>query len=152
MESTSHLTDEKHGQHSTMDHSPLKPGDEVVVEELPIPNRFQAWNARIEALAGFEARGITRVDPEERQPPSAFNYVQMGLIWFSANVTVNNLALGLLGPLVYDLGFTDSALCAVFGCLVGSMGASVMSVWGPKSGNRTLVRHSYSPSDDHDER
>jgi NCS1 nucleoside transporter family len=63
----------------------------------------------------------------------------MSLLWFSINLTANNIALGLLGPLVYDLGFTDSALCAVFGGLLGGAGAAYMSTWGPRSGNRTMV-------------
>jgi purine-cytosine permease-like protein len=45
----------------------------------------------------------------------------------------------MLGPLAYDLGFTDSALCCVFGTLLGSAGAGYMSTFGPESGNRTMV-------------
>lgn len=97
------------------------------------------WNAKIESLAGLEARGITRVLPEERQPASVLGYIQMTLLWFSANITANNLAVGLLGPLVFGLGFTDSAMCAVFGTVVGSAATAYMSIWGAQSGNRTMV-------------
>lgn len=107
---------------------------------IPVPSFLHKLNNRIESLAGFEARGITRVQPEERQPPSLISDVQVSLLWFSANVSVNNLAVGLFGPLVFGLGFLDSAMCAVFGGLIGSFSTSYMSIWGPQSGNRTMVR------------
>lgn len=64
---------------------------------------------------------------------------QMAFLWFSANITANNLAVGFLGPLLFDLGFVDSALCAVFGSLVGCVMTAYMSIWGAQSGNRTMV-------------
>jgi hypothetical protein len=106
---------------------------------IPVPSKFRQWNTRIENLAGLEARGITRVLPEERQAASLMNYMQMVLLWFSANITVNNLAVGLLGPLVFQLGFVDCALTAVFGTIVGSASTAYMSTWGAESGNRTMV-------------
>lgn len=119
--------------------SQVEPG----VQHPTTLNAFQKFNARLESLAGLESRGIERVEPDERQPPSMSNYMQMSLIWLSANMTANNLTLGLLGPLSYDLGFVDSAICAVLGGFVGSVGASTMGIWGATSGNRTLV--SYEP-------
>ncbi|CZR61700.1 uncharacterized protein PAC_11597 [Phialocephala subalpina] len=118
-------------------------GDDVLQEPhsttLHVPSYLQRFNARIEGLSGFEARGITRVLPEERQQPSLASDVQVSILWFSTNVSVNNLAVGLFGPLVFDLGFLDSAMCATFGGLLGSMSTSYMSIWGPLSGNRTMV-------------
>jgi len=107
---------------------------------IPVPSKFQSWNARIEALAGLEARGIVRVLPEERQAPSNLGYAQMAMIWFGANVVANNLAVGLLGPLLFDLGFVDSAMMATFGSFLGSIPTAYMSIWGAQSGNRTMVR------------
>lgn len=101
---------------------------------------LQKWNHKIESLAGFEARGITRVLPEERHEASLVQDLQMGLLWFSANMTANILAVGFLGPMAFSLGFVDSALCAVFGSLLGSGVAAYMSIWGAQSGNRTMVR------------
>ncbi|EMC94005.1 hypothetical protein BAUCODRAFT_217966 [Baudoinia panamericana UAMH 10762] len=121
------------------------------VEESASPDRLslphnadhssapRRWNRRIESLIGFEARGLERVSPEERQAPSGTNVLQMLLLWFSANLTVNNLAIGLLGPLVFKLGFSDSAWCAVVGVLCGSASTAYMSTWGAVSGNRTMV-------------
>ncbi|KAL8867926.1 MAG: hypothetical protein Q9174_005340, partial [Haloplaca sp. 1 TL-2023] len=106
---------------------------------IPIPPKLRTWNQRIESLAGLEARGITRVLPEERHGASIMGYIQMSLLWFSANITANNLAVGFLGPLLFELGFLDSAMCVVFGCFVGSLPTAYMSIWGAQSGNRTMV-------------
>ncbi|ORY09827.1 hypothetical protein BCR34DRAFT_602550 [Clohesyomyces aquaticus] len=97
------------------------------------------WNTRIESLSGFEARGITRVPPSERQQPSGAAYLQMVLLWFSANITMNNLVVGLYGPLLFQLGFLDSSLCAVGGVALGAASTAYMSTWGAVSGCRTLV-------------
>lgn len=111
----------------------------VAEAHVPVPNTLRRWNEKIENLAGLEARGIKRVEPDERQEETLMGYVQMVLLWLSANITANNLAVGLFGPLVFDLGFTDSALCAVFGAFVGCLSTAYMSTWGAASGNRTMV-------------
>jgi hypothetical protein len=107
-------------------------------EKSPLSG-LRAFNARIEGLDGFEARGIARVLPEERNEPSLWDDVSVALLWFSANISVNNLAVGMLGPLLFGLGFLDSAMCAVFGGLLGSISTAYMSTWGALSGNRTMV-------------
>lgn len=106
---------------------------------IPIPPNLSRWNQRIENLSGLEARGITRVLPHERHGASVMGYIQMSLLWFSANISANNLAVGLLGPLLFGLGFLDSAMCSVFGILIGSAATAYMSIWGAQSGNRTMV-------------
>ena len=112
----------------------------VPTPALPVPTAFQTWNTKIESLAGLEARGIVRVQEDERHDLTWRNgYLQMAVMWYSANVTANNLAVGLLGPLLFGLGFTDSSLTACFGCVIGSTITAYMSVWGAQSGNRTMV-------------
>ena len=113
---------------------------------IHVPTKFQRMNQRIESLAGLEARGIVRVLPEERHGSSVMGYAQMAILWFSANVTANNLAVGLLGPLVFELGFLDSAMMATFGSLVGSIPTAYMSIWGAQSGNRTMVETPLAPT------
>lgn len=107
--------------------------------ESGVRSRIIAWNARLESLSGFEARGSTRVPPSERRASSSWDDTSVSLLWFSANISVNNLTVGLFGPLVFNLGFLDSAMCAVFGALLGSVSTAYMSIWGPISGNRTMV-------------
>jgi purine-cytosine permease-like protein len=96
-------------------------------------------NDRIEGLSGFEARGITRVLPSERHPHSGLADLQVFILWFGANISANNLTTGLFGPLIFHLGFRDSVICAIFGCILGSMSTGYMAMWGPASGNRTMV-------------
>ena len=108
--------------------------------ETSKPPWFKRWNARIEGLAGFEARGLARVHESERHPPSKMALLQMLLLWFSANLTINNLAVTLTGPLLFGLGFVDCALCAIFGVALGALSTAYMATWGAVSGNRTMVR------------
>lgn len=102
-------------------------------------NIFSRLNGRLTALNMFESRGIERVPLSERHDVKASDYLQMSLLWFSTNITANNMALGMLGPLGFSLGFVDSALCATFGALLGAAGVAYMGTFGPASGNRTMV-------------
>ncbi|KAJ6780056.1 hypothetical protein PWT90_01228 [Aphanocladium album] len=104
-----------------------------------LASQLHQWTAWVEGLAGFEARGIRRVDPEERQKASFASDMQIFLLWLSANLSLNNLGAGLLGPMVFGLGFRDAAVCAVLGALFGSLSTAYMCTWGPRSGNRTMV-------------
>ena len=129
-----HVVDEKD--------SDLSP---VATLALPVPSTLSKWNAKIESLAGLEARGIVRVQEDERHGLSWLGYLQMAIMWYSANITANNLAVGLLGPLLFGLGFKDSALMATFGIIVGSAFTAYMSIWGAQSGNRTMVSSIRAP-------
>ncbi|KAJ0117389.1 permease [Diaporthe amygdali] len=75
-----------------------------------LTSTIKSLNERLEALSAFEARGIARVPPEERQLPSTSSDVQIALLWFSANISCNNLIVGLYGPMLFQLGFLDSAI------------------------------------------
>ena len=119
-------------------HSSLGTHD-IASTPVVLRGRLKRLSDKIEGFAGIEARGITRVLPEEKHDISPMGYAQMCLLWFSINVTVNNLAVGFLGPLAFNLGWTDSVLLTVFGCALGSVGTSYTSTWGAESGNRTLV-------------
>ncbi|KAL2218931.1 putative nucleoside transporter, partial [Thermoascus aurantiacus ATCC 26904] len=92
----------------------------------------------------LEARGIQRVDENERIRLSWVSYLQVFLLWSSINLAANNITLGMLGPAVYALSFLDSSLCSVFGAFVGSLVAAWSATWGPVSGNRTMVFGRYA--------
>lgn len=121
--------------------------DGAVSSESPTPpsqlahagNIFARLNEKILSIHYLEKRGFERVPETERHAITNSKYLQMVLLWFSANITANNIAVGMLGPLAFDLGFTDSALCAAFGTMLGAAGAGYMSTYGPESGNRTMV-------------
>ena len=127
---------------ATGEHLAISPTSSTDVSKLPW---FKRWNARIEGLAGFEARGLIRVPESERHPPSNMSLLQMLLLWFSANLTINNLAVALTGPLLCGLGFVDSVLGAIFGVALGALSTAYMATWGAVSGNRTMVRSHIPP-------
>jgi hypothetical protein len=110
---------------------------------LPVclPKAVTKRNSWIKSLRGLEARGITHVLPKERKVPSRLDYVQMSILWLSVNVTANQLVVGLLGPLLFGLGFLDSALIVTFACSVGFLGPAYMSVWGTQSGKQDHGRY-----------
>lgn len=87
----------------------------------------------------LEARGIQRVEPDERHDLRSLGYTQIAVLWFSINLAANNITLGMLGPAVFYLGFLDSCLCAVFGMLVGCLPVAYIATFGPRSGNRTMI-------------
>lgn len=127
----------------TSRNSPTRAEHDISPTPVLFRGRFARFNERIERLSGLEARGITRVLPEEKYHGGAQIYPQMALFWFSINTAVNNLAVGLLGPLVFNLGYVDSVLLTVFGCALGACGSAYTSTWGAESGNRTMVRSSH---------
>ncbi|KAL1961952.1 hypothetical protein VTN77DRAFT_733 [Rasamsonia byssochlamydoides] len=117
----------------------LDPAAEEVGSSSTIISKLSSlrrWLNHLESITGIESRGIERVPPDERYEAS---FVQMLLLWLSANLTANNTLIGVLGPVAYGLGFTDAALCAVFGGLLGCVGVAYVGTWGPRSGNRTLI-------------
>ncbi|KAJ8111468.1 hypothetical protein OPT61_g5941 [Boeremia exigua] len=105
-----------------------------------------AWKKFERQLVAYnlEARGIQRVEPDERQDLRALGYSQVAIMWFSVNLAANNITLGMLGPVVFALGFVDSCLLSVFGALVGSVVVAYIATFGPKSGNRTMIFSRYS--------
>lgn len=102
--------------------------------------KYLQWIARIK---GLETRGIEPVPVGERHGMQAATAVRMMCIWFSMTLATNNLIVGSLGTLVFRLSFTDAALCAVFGVILGNVAVAYISTWGPRSGNRTLVCYAH---------
>jgi len=48
------------------------------------PIKLQYYAAKLEQLAGVEARGIERVLPQDRDKPSTMGYLLMVSLWFSS--------------------------------------------------------------------
>ncbi|KAI9929651.1 hypothetical protein MW887_001126 [Aspergillus wentii] len=116
-----------------------QPTVEALSSDKPSGNIFTRLNDKILSIKYLESRGIERVPVEERHAVTFSDYMQMTLLWFSTNITANNMAVGMLGPLDYSLGFVDAALCATFGALLGAAGVAYMGTFGPISGNRTMI-------------
>ena len=69
--------------------------------------------------------------------------MQVFVFWLSVNIAAVDVTLGMLAPTLFGLGFRDAALCAVFGSMLGSVPVAYIATWGPRSGNRTMVTHSW---------
>jgi hypothetical protein len=134
-EKTSHPVLAPHGTLPTTDITG-RPGPETLAGKLQLK-----WKAFERQLAEYnlEARGIERVEPDERHDLRSMGYTQIALLWISFNLAANNITLGMLGPAVFQLGFLDSCLCAVFGMLVGCLPVAYIATFGPRSGNRTMI-------------
>ena len=127
---------------STQDNARRVSSPIPVVEEATVDRHRNRWLQKYEqylVAANVEARGIRRVEPHERHSTKSLGYTHVSIIWFSINLAANNITLGILGPTVFFLSFTDASLCAVFGMLVGCLAVAYMATFGPRSGHRTLV-------------
>ncbi|CAK7208877.1 Vitamin B6 transporter [Sporothrix curviconia] len=114
------------------------------VDILP-ESTWARWCRKLGSIPGLEVRGIERVRPEQRHPRvTTGSYVQMFIIWFAINCTANNMTLGILGPVLFGLGFTDAIVCCLFGTIFGAACTGYISGFGPVSGLRTLVVARYS--------
>ncbi|KAI4188349.1 MAG: hypothetical protein LQ346_005326 [Caloplaca aetnensis] len=109
----------------------------------PLMGRLARWNAKVEGLGGLEARGITRVLPHEKHEKGMMGYLQMFSLWFSINIVAPNMITGLLGPLVFDLGWVDCVCCVIFGNALSCCGTAYLATFGPQSGNRTMILSRY---------
>lgn len=127
--------------HNVAPHDLIDAAESGIGASYVLPgNAIQKWVHNLESLAGIEVRGIERVpDSIKAEKTTTEDYVQMCLIWLSANLTANNMMIGMLGPLTFGLGLRDSMLLATFGSLAEGAGSSYIASFGPVSGNRTLV-------------
>ena len=119
-------------------------GNSSVDDEVaPTPNllkgRLAVWNDKVEGLSGLEARGIRRVLPDEKTGGGLRAYIDMFLLWFGINLVAVNIITGLLGPLLFELGWVDSVCVIVFAIMISACGPAYTSTFGPVSGCRTMV-------------
>jgi hypothetical protein len=118
--------------------------DRDVEGERPHPatsvGKLGYWGLKMEAIWGVEARGITRVmDHEKNVARPLHDYFHMFSLWFSINLQAVNIIIGLLGPLVYGLGWVDCVCIVIFADTLASYGVTYLATFRPASGNRTMV-------------
>ncbi|KAF1828308.1 purine-cytosine permease FCY21 [Decorospora gaudefroyi] len=118
-------------------------GEAARVGKKPVQETWTRFERQLVAY-NLEARGIQRVEPDERHDLRMLGYSHVAIMWFSVNLAANNITLGMLGPAVFALGFLDSCLLGVFGALVGSLVVAYIATFGPKSGNRTMIFSRYT--------
>ncbi|GJJ09156.1 hypothetical protein Clacol_003378 [Clathrus columnatus] len=94
---------------------------------------------------GIEVRGIERVLPQEKVPPTSRDWWDNLWLWLAANCTISSLALGTLGPSTFGLSGKVSILAVIFFNLLSTFPVAFFSVFGAKLGLRqmTITRFSF---------
>ncbi|EKD18484.1 uncharacterized protein L3040_007493 [Drepanopeziza brunnea f. sp. 'multigermtubi'] len=116
----------------------------LYLDEPKSSHKFLQWTQRVEHLLGLEARGIHRVKTNEQTAKTTLGFWQIVILWLSINTAPQNIILGSIGRGVYELGFVDATLCAVFGGILGCVPTAYTAGWGPWSGNRTMIGARFS--------
>lgn len=93
------------------------------VHDIPptpvLKGKLARWNAKVEGLAGLEARGITRVLPEEKHDGGIRGYLQMVRAFPnyqcpSSLFLTSHVAIDMLHYLTIRRRITDFSICARF--------------------------------------
>ncbi|WWC69053.1 uncharacterized protein I206_102989 [Kwoniella pini CBS 10737] len=90
---------------------------------------------------GVEARGIERVPEEERDGKHTIGLL---LLWWSVNMVVSTLPIGLLAQAYYTLTFHSAVAAIVVFTALGAAFTAFIATLGPKTGLRTMVITRYS--------
>lgn len=88
---------------------------------------------------GAETRGLERVLPDERATNLTKTSLSVMGLWLAGCGGLTSMASFFLGPLVFELGFKDSMVCALVSLTLGSLFASYCALMGPRSGLRQMV-------------
>ena len=89
----------------------------------------------LDSKMGIELQGIDRVPEEAKRPPSIWNIF---LLWWSLNVHVGVIPLGVLGP-EFGLSFGQTVGACIVGNLLGSLCTAYDGTLGPK----VSAQHAY---------
>ncbi|WWD20608.1 hypothetical protein CI109_105084 [Kwoniella shandongensis] len=103
--------------------------------------KFNYWNRKLEHKMGIETRGIERVPESERPDTRLYHNT---FIWLACNCVLPTLGIGVLGPLLFELGLGDSMLSIVFFNCFTAMIPAYMSTFGPKLGLRQMTSARFS--------
>ncbi|KAK9452741.1 permease for cytosine/purines, uracil, thiamine, allantoin-domain-containing protein [Dipodascopsis uninucleata] len=88
----------------------------------------------------METKGVERVLPEEQTETSLIN---IGTMWFAANMVVATFSLGTLGIAIFGMGFWDSVLTIIFFNFLGMLPVAFFSLFGPRFGLRQMILSRY---------
>ncbi|KAH8834778.1 permease for cytosine/purines, uracil, thiamine, allantoin-domain-containing protein [Flagelloscypha sp. PMI_526] len=111
-------------------------------DDVPRGKFRKLWDIvqRLDAY-GVEARGIERVQPDERIQSSPMPVFWM---WLAANLTISTFSLGTLGFSIFQLGLRESVLVILLFNLLTTIPVAYFSTWGPKLGLRQLTISRFS--------
>lgn len=104
---------------------------------LRLLRKGEEW---LDGKMGIETRGIDRIPEEEKRPPALINIM---FIWFSFNINVGVVPLGVLGP-EFGLSLNHSIGASILGVALGSMCVGFAGTLGPMLGMRSVATARYS--------
>lgn len=87
--------------------------------------RAEEW---LDSKVGIELQGVDRIPEEEKQPPSTWNIF---LFWWSLNVHVGVIPLGILGP-EFGLSLQQTVAASIVGTILGASCTAFTGTLGPK--------------------
>ncbi|ONH66558.1 Purine-cytosine permease FCY2 [Cyberlindnera fabianii] len=88
-----------------------------------------------------EKKGIERVTEEERDPnETVFSSASM---WFSANMVIASMSLGMLGQSIFGISFWQSFFVIIFFNIIGLIPVAFFSMFGPEFGLRQMILSRY---------
>ncbi|SCU79766.1 LAME_0B00276g1_1 [Lachancea meyersii CBS 8951] len=103
-------------------------------------NSFLSFLHSLNAKAGTEIKGIEPVTEGEKNDDSIWNAASM---WFSANLVIAAMAVGLLGPIVFKLNFWGCVIAILLFNFLGVLPVAFFSVFGAELGLRQMVLSRY---------
>jgi len=83
-----------------------------------------------------ERRGIERVLPQDRTDTSLWHIVA---VWWSANIGISTMSVGILGPAVFRLNFWESTVVIIVFNLLSLAPVAFFATLGPQFGLRQMV-------------
>ncbi|KAF2670140.1 hypothetical protein BT63DRAFT_424097 [Microthyrium microscopicum] len=104
---------------------------------LRVLHQSEQW---LDRKMGVETQGIDRVLEENKEPPSIWNVF---LLWWSLNVHVGVVPLGVLGP-EFGLSLSQSIAASVVGTILGALCTAFDGTLAPKLGLRQIACSRYS--------
>ena len=87
--------------------------------------RAEEW---MDSKVGVELQGVDRIPEEAKEPPSTWNIF---LLWWSLNVHVGVIPLGVIGP-QFGLSLQQSIAALVVGTILGALCTAFTGTLGPR--------------------
>jgi len=114
---------------------------EAAEDETQIRKRFQKYGLGKLFDVGVEARGIERVPENEREDKHSIGLL---LLWFSVNIVLTTVPLGMLGQQVFTLTFAHTVATTFAFAAIGAATVAFIATLGPRFGMRTMIITRYS--------
>lgn len=96
-----------------------------------------SWINKLAASMNAETHGIERVLEDQRNPKEGI--IEAASMWFSANMVIAAMALGMLGGGALGLSFWEATLTIIFFNILGLVSVAFFSTFGPEFGLRQMV-------------